>query len=127
METLFFAKDATAAAKLGHARGVAMLVCGRAELEVHEYPPARVKRSVAANGRADKAQVAQMIRVILAPLAARVGRRGRARARGDSFAEYNDFRAETMMGSIDLANPVFAVASPAVNGAQTSSSNQVRP
>lgn len=66
METIFFAKDATAAAKLGHARGVAMLVCGRAELDVHEYPPARVKRTVAAHGRADKAQVAQMIRVILA-------------------------------------------------------------
>ena len=65
VETLFFHKDAQAAAKLGHARGVALLVCGRAELEVHEYAPARVKRVVAAHGRADKAQVAQMIRVIL--------------------------------------------------------------
>ena len=65
VETLFFHKDAQAAAKLGHARGVALLVCGRASLEVHEYAPARVKRVVAAHGRADKAQVAQMIRVIL--------------------------------------------------------------
>jgi crossover junction endodeoxyribonuclease RuvC len=65
VETLFFHKDPQAAAKLGHARGVALLVCARASLEVFEYAPARVKRTVAAHGRADKAQVAQMIRVIL--------------------------------------------------------------
>ena len=65
VESLFFAKDASAAAKLGHARGVALLVCARAGLEVAEYPPARVKRTVAGHGRADKAQVAQMMRAIL--------------------------------------------------------------
>ena len=65
VETIFFHKDAQAAAKLGHARGVALLVCARASVEVFEYAPARVKRTVAAHGRADKAQVAQMIRVIL--------------------------------------------------------------
>ncbi|HEX3345043.1 MAG TPA: crossover junction endodeoxyribonuclease RuvC, partial [Polyangiaceae bacterium] len=65
VEALFFAKDAQAAAKLGHARGVALLVCARAGLEVFEYPPARVKLAIAGNGRADKAQVAQMIRVVL--------------------------------------------------------------
>jgi crossover junction endodeoxyribonuclease RuvC len=65
VETLFFHKDAQAAAKLGHARGVALLVCGRAKLDIHEYQPARVKRVVAAHGRAEKSQVAQMIRVIL--------------------------------------------------------------
>ncbi len=65
VETLFFHKDPQAAAKLGHARGVALLVCGRARLDVHEYAPARVKRVVAAHGRAEKSQVAQMIRVIL--------------------------------------------------------------
>jgi crossover junction endodeoxyribonuclease RuvC len=65
VESLFFHKDAQAAAKLGHARGVALLVCARASLEVFEYAPARVKRTVAAHGRASKPQVAQMIRVIL--------------------------------------------------------------
>ena len=65
VEALFFAKDAQAAGKLGHARGVALLVCARAGLEVFEYPPARVKRTVAGSGRAVKSQVAQMIRVIL--------------------------------------------------------------
>jgi crossover junction endodeoxyribonuclease RuvC len=65
VESLFFAKDAQAAAKLGHARGVALLVCARAGLPIAEYPPARVKRTVAGHGRADKEQVAQMIRVLL--------------------------------------------------------------
>lgn len=65
IESLFFAKDAQAAAKLGHARGVALLVCARAGLPSFEYAPARVKRTVAGAGRAGKAQVAQMIRVVL--------------------------------------------------------------
>jgi len=65
IESLFFAKDAQAAAKLGHARGVALLVCARADLPSFEYPPARVKRTVAGAGAADKTRVAQMVRVML--------------------------------------------------------------
>ncbi len=65
IETLFFAKDASAAAKLGHARGVGLLVCARAGLESFEYAPTRVKLSVTGAGRADKSQVAQMIRIVL--------------------------------------------------------------
>jgi crossover junction endodeoxyribonuclease RuvC len=65
VEALFYAKDAQAAAKLGHARGVALLVCARAGLAVHEYAPALVKRAVAGSGRAEKAQVSQMIRIVL--------------------------------------------------------------
>jgi crossover junction endodeoxyribonuclease RuvC len=73
VETIFFAKDAQAAAKLGHARGVALLVCARAGVEVHEYAPARVKLAVAGHGRAQKAQVAQMVRVVLGLKAAPLG------------------------------------------------------
>ncbi len=65
VEGIFYAKDAQAASKLGHARGVALLVCARAGLTIAEYPPARVKRTVAGGGRAEKHQVAQMVRVIL--------------------------------------------------------------
>jgi crossover junction endodeoxyribonuclease RuvC len=66
VEGLFFAKDAQAAAKLGHARGVALLVCARAGLPIAEYPPARVKQTVTGGGRAAKGQVAQMVKAILA-------------------------------------------------------------
>ena len=69
IESIFFAKDASATAKLGHARGVAMLVCVRAGMEMYEYPPSRVKRTVAGHGRADKAQVARMMMAYLRLLA----------------------------------------------------------
>lgn len=65
IESMFFAKNAQSAGKLGHARGVGLLVCARAGLAVFEYPPARVKLSVAGAGRADKSQVAQMVRIML--------------------------------------------------------------
>jgi crossover junction endodeoxyribonuclease RuvC len=65
IEAMFFHKDAQAAAKLGHARGVAMLVCARAGLQIFEYAPTRVKRAVAGTGRAEKSQVAMMVRALL--------------------------------------------------------------
>lgn len=65
VEGMFFHRDAQAAAKLGHARGIALLVCGEHALPVYEYAPARVKRTVAAYGRAEKAQVAAMVRALL--------------------------------------------------------------
>jgi len=65
IESMFFAKNASSAGKLGHARGVGLLVCARAGLAVFEYPPARVKLTVTGAGRADKSQVAHMIRIML--------------------------------------------------------------
>jgi crossover junction endodeoxyribonuclease RuvC len=65
VETLFFHKDAQAAAKLGHARGVVLVALARAGVAVAEYAPARVKRTIAGNGRADKRQVALMVRALL--------------------------------------------------------------
>ncbi|MEM9189384.1 MAG: crossover junction endodeoxyribonuclease RuvC [Myxococcota bacterium] len=65
IESVFYAKYANAAIKLGHARGVAMLVAARSELEVHEYPPAIVKRTVAGRGQSDKLQVGRLVGAIL--------------------------------------------------------------
>jgi len=65
VEEIFFAKYANAALKLGHARGVALLVAAESELEVHEYPPAIVKRTVVGRGGADKAQVGRLVTAIL--------------------------------------------------------------
>jgi len=66
VESLFFHKDAQAASKLGHARGVVLLCCARSGLEVAEYAPARVKRTVTGHGAADKRQVALLVRAMLA-------------------------------------------------------------
>jgi crossover junction endodeoxyribonuclease RuvC len=65
VEALFFAKDASAAAKLGHARGVALLVLARAGLPIAEYEPTRVKKAIVGHGRADKRQIAMMIATLL--------------------------------------------------------------
>jgi crossover junction endodeoxyribonuclease RuvC len=65
VEGLFFAKDAQSAAKLGHARGVVLLRLARAEIPIHEYPPALVKRTVVGKGAADKRQVAMVMTSIL--------------------------------------------------------------
>jgi crossover junction endodeoxyribonuclease RuvC len=65
VESLFFHKDPQSAAKLGHARGVVLCQLARAGMEVHEYPPARVKSTVAGHGRAAKSQIVQMIQRLL--------------------------------------------------------------
>jgi crossover junction endodeoxyribonuclease RuvC len=65
VEAIFYAKDAQAAAKLGHARGVALLVLARQNVPVFEYAPARVKRVIAGRGQADKRQVALMMQALL--------------------------------------------------------------
>lgn len=66
VESLFFHKDAQAAAKLGHARGVVLLCLARAGIPIAEYAPAKIKRTIAGSGQADKRQVAQMVRAALA-------------------------------------------------------------
>jgi crossover junction endodeoxyribonuclease RuvC len=65
VESLFFAKDAQSAAKLGHARGVVLLRLARARIPISEYAPALVKRSIVGKGAADKKQVAMVMTAIL--------------------------------------------------------------
>ena len=65
VEEIFFAKHANAALKLGHARGVALLVAAESDLSVHEYPPAIVKRTVVGRGAADKVQVGRLVTALL--------------------------------------------------------------
>jgi crossover junction endodeoxyribonuclease RuvC len=65
IETIFFSKNAHSAAVLGHARGVAMVVLARAGLEIGEYPPALVKRTVVGSGRASKEQVTRLVTTLL--------------------------------------------------------------
>lgn len=65
VETIFFNKDPQAAAKLGHARGVVLLCLARGTVRVAEYAPARVKRTVAGGGQADKRQVMLLVRATL--------------------------------------------------------------
>lgn len=65
VEEIFFAKYPNAALKLGHARGIALLVAAESEIAVHEYPPAIVKRTVVGRGGADKVQIARLVTALL--------------------------------------------------------------
>ena len=65
IENLFHANNVRSALMLGHARGVAMLAAVEAGCPVFEYTPAEIKRAVVGYGRAEKQQVAQMIKLLL--------------------------------------------------------------
>jgi len=65
VESLFAARNAASALKLGHARGVALLALVHGGLTVHDYAPSEVKQAVVGTGRGQKEQVAQMIRNLL--------------------------------------------------------------
>jgi crossover junction endodeoxyribonuclease RuvC len=65
LESVFFAANVRSALKLGHARGVAMLAAVEAGVTVAEYSPAEIKRAVVGHGRADKAQVQHMVKLLL--------------------------------------------------------------
>lgn len=65
IENLFYATNVRSALKLGHARGVAMLAAVEAGVDVVEYTPTEIKRAVVGYGRAEKAQVQQMIKLLL--------------------------------------------------------------
>lgn len=63
VEQTFVNKDGAGTLKLGQARGIAMLVPAQAGLEVGEYAPNKVKKTVVGVGHADKGQVAHMVRM----------------------------------------------------------------
>ncbi len=65
VEEVFFSVNAKSALKLTHVRGVALLTVAEASVTFAEYSPLEVKMSVVGYGRAEKAQVQQMVTAIL--------------------------------------------------------------
>ena len=65
LEGVFYAKNVKTTVTLGQARGVILLAAARAGLEVAEFPPATVKKSVVGTGTAAKAQVGFMVQRLL--------------------------------------------------------------
>jgi len=66
IESIFHARNAQSALKLGHARGVALLAAELGEVPVIEYTPMQVKSAVVGYGKAEKVQVQQMVCRLLA-------------------------------------------------------------
>lgn len=73
LEEAFYGKSAQSALRIGEARGVVLAEASRADLAIHEYAPARIKRCVTGRGDATKDVVADMVLRQLGPLAAAAG------------------------------------------------------
>ena len=65
LEKIFHAKNAQSSLVLGHARGVALLAAAQGGLKLHEYAPTEIKNALVGQGRADKAQVQAMVKILL--------------------------------------------------------------
>lgn len=61
LEEAFYGKSVQAALRIGEARGVVLAESARAGLAVHQFAPARVKRTVTGRGNASKEAVADMV------------------------------------------------------------------
>lgn len=65
LETAFYGKNAQSALKLGQVRGAVQILAMNFGLEVLEYAPREVKKSLTGAGNASKEQVAFMVRKLL--------------------------------------------------------------
>jgi crossover junction endodeoxyribonuclease RuvC len=65
VERLFFQKNTKTALSVGEARGVILLSLTLNCIPVYEYNPVDIKQAVTGYGRADKAQMQQMVKVLL--------------------------------------------------------------
>ena len=65
LEESFVGADARIALSVGQARGAALVAAASGGVQCAEYAPAHVKASLCGYGRADKAQVQGMVRMIL--------------------------------------------------------------
>ena len=65
VEEVFVNKNPQSTLKLGQARGVVLLGAARNGTPVTEYAARLVKKSVVGTGKAEKAQIAAMLRILL--------------------------------------------------------------
>lgn len=65
VEELFFAKNVTTAITVAQSRGCILLALQLAQIRINEYKPNQVKQSISGYGGADKAQMQEMVRMLL--------------------------------------------------------------
>jgi len=65
IEEIYFAKNSKTYLSVAQAKGVLLLALARHHVPVTEYSPLQIKRAVAGNGRAEKRQVQELVRLIL--------------------------------------------------------------
>lgn len=65
IEGLYFAKNITSAIPVAQARGVLLLAFAQENIRTGEFPPLEIKQAITGNGRAEKHQVQELVRVFL--------------------------------------------------------------
>jgi len=65
VETPFYCKSVSSAFKLSQVRGVILLAGSKANLDIYEYSPRKVKQAVVGRGSAAKRQIQRMVAEIL--------------------------------------------------------------
>ncbi len=65
VEKLFFSQNVTTAMSVSQARGIVLLLGKQHKLELHEFTPQQIKQALTGYGKATKAQIQEMVRVIL--------------------------------------------------------------
>jgi len=65
IETVFYNNNVQSILKIGYVRGIALLTAQKHKLEISEYSPREVKKSVVGNGAASKDQVQFMVKKLL--------------------------------------------------------------
>lgn len=66
VEKLYFQRNVRTALQVGQARGVIVLALSQADVPVYEYNPMDVKLAVTGYGMAEKIQIQQMVKALLA-------------------------------------------------------------
>ncbi|MCR4877349.1 MAG: crossover junction endodeoxyribonuclease RuvC [Clostridiales bacterium] len=64
-EKLFFGRNVTTALMVGAARGAAIIAAVEYTENLYEYTPMQIKQAVTGDGKADKKQIQQMVRLLL--------------------------------------------------------------
>lgn len=65
VESVFYQRNVRTTVVLGHARGAVLLAAAQAQLDVVEFTPATVKKTIVGTGGARKAQVGFMVQQLL--------------------------------------------------------------
>ena len=65
IEKLFFSKNITTGIAVAEARGIVLLVAEQSSIQVYEYTPNEIKKTLTGYGAADKSQIQEMVRLHL--------------------------------------------------------------
>jgi crossover junction endodeoxyribonuclease RuvC len=84
IEKLFFFSNQKTVMRVGQAQGVLLFSAANTKLDVFEYAPAMIKKTITGNGRADKKDIQKSLRKVLG---AKVRSRKRKKTHFDNAAD----------------------------------------